>query len=139
MVVNTSNGLLALNANIASAEPWTQAWEANLGGYVTPAASAMGKLFVGTLAQTLAIVDIATGANISSPSLNANIEQPVLVYPNANTAFVPTDAGTIVLLDATSASKTNMIQPGGQVTTPLTLSDNLVYYGSADMNVYSFD
>jgi len=139
MVVNTSNGLSALQANIAGTGLWPQAWEAALGGYVTPATSAMGKLFVGTPAQAMAIVDIATGSSIASASLNANIEQPVLVYPASNTAFVPTDSGRIVMLDATSASQTNQIQPGGQVTTPLTLGDNLVYYGSADSNVYSFD
>jgi outer membrane protein assembly factor BamB len=139
MILNTSQGLAALSANIASADPWTLAWQAALGGFVTPASSAMGKIFVGTPSQTMAIVDIATGESIASQSLNSNIEQPILVYPNTNSAFVPTASGVISILDATSARKTTEFQPGGQVTTPLTLNENLVYYGSADSNVYAFD
>jgi outer membrane protein assembly factor BamB len=139
MIVNHSQGLTALQANLASSASWTQAWTAQFGGYVTPATSAMGKLFVGTPAQTMAIVDISSGQNIASASLNANIEQPILVYPTTNSAYVPTDSGMIAILDATSAARTTQIQPGGQVTTPLTLGDNLVYFGSADKNVYAFD
>lgn len=139
MLVNTSNGLSALNADLASDAPWTSAWDAALGGYVTPVVTAMGKAYVGTPGQTLALVGIASGEVFHSASLSANIEQPVLVYPNSNTVFVPMDSGMIALMDATSAAKVNQIQPGQQITTPLMLSDNLVYFGSADQNVYSFD
>jgi outer membrane protein assembly factor BamB len=139
MVVNTSRGLTALAADIASDAPWTVAWEADLGGFATPATLAMGKAFAGTPAQTLALVDIASGESIASQALGSNVEQPVAVDVAGNIAYVPTDSGTIFQLDATSTKQLGNFRPGAQVTTPVTLSDGVAYFGSADSSVYAFD
>lgn len=139
MVVNTSRGLAALDVDTASPEEWPMAWHVDLGGYVTPATLAMGKVFVGTQAQTMALVDVSSGEWFASAPLGAQIEQPVLVDPPNNSAYVPTETGTIVALDATSAKRTTSLTPGKQPTTPLTLSDGIVYYGSADNHMYAFE
>jgi outer membrane protein assembly factor BamB len=139
MIVNTSQGLTALSADIASESAWEQAWQIDLGGYVTPATLAMGTAFVGTPAQTLALVDVASGGSTASQALASNIEQPIAVDVAGNVAYVPTDSGTIYQLDATSTSLISTFQPGEQVTTPITFSDGLGYFGSADHNLYGFD
>ena len=139
MVVNTSRGMAALDVDTASPEEWPMAWHVDLGGYVTPATLAMGKVFVGTQAQTMALVDVSSGEWFASAPLGAQIEQPILVDPPNNSAYVPTETGTIVALDATSAKRTTSLTPGKQPTTPLTLSDGIVYYGSADNHMYAFE
>lgn len=139
MIINTSRGLIALAAKLASSETWDLVWERDLGDPVTPITLGMGKSFVGTPAQTMAIVDNTTGNSLESALLRSGIEQPVLVDAPHNVAFVPTDNGTIFQLDATSAKHVADFQPGGPVTTPLVQEDGLAYYGSGDRSVYAFD
>jgi outer membrane protein assembly factor BamB len=139
MVVNTSRGLMALDANRASADPWSVAWKTDLGGYVTAATLAMGRAFVGTPAQTMTILDAAGGGQISSAALGSNIEQPVSVDASRGVAYAPTASGTIFQLDATSAKRITSFQPGTQVTTPIAQADGVAYYGSADKHIYAFD
>jgi len=139
-VVNTSNGLIALRPNMSGTSQWTQVWElSDLGGYCTPPVTAMGNVYVGTPGNTVAIVDIPSGSYVSSANLNSQLTQPMLVDPGTRTVFAATFDGIIHLLNANTGATSGSFQPGGQISTPLVLSDGIVYYGSADENVYGFD
>jgi hypothetical protein len=142
MVVGTSQGLSGLQVNLTGTAPWTKQWDCNLGGFVTPPSLAMGKVFVGTPAMTMAVVDVATGTSIQSNNLGANIENLIAVDQN-NAAYVPTDSGQLFVLDGTDPTSTLWsVNPGNStaaLTTPVQIADGMAYVGCNDGKLYAYE
>jgi outer membrane protein assembly factor BamB len=140
VVVTTSEGLVLLQAELTSTEMWSTSRAVALGGYPTAPTPFAGTVLAGTARQTLAIVGLSGASILAESASLGTIEQPVTIDGVGGTAYVPTDSGTVFLLDPRTANRVeDTITVGGRVSAPLVLADGLLYAGCADRNLYCFE